>query len=204
MALIKKEMQAGEEAGAAGAPENETAAPGGAQGELTPASVRASMQLPDNLKDVYDRVVLAGMKTMFSKETNQMAMKVLQGQGPIDERLGRGIAALMGLLIKQSNNTMPPQVVIPAGIELVVAAGDYLKKGGQEKVTDDDIAGAMAEFAQIVLDQVGAGSPEKMQQMLQAQQGAPAGAEPAPAAGAEQPPAGGPPQGGVIGNAMGA
>lgn len=156
-------------------------------GDMSPQSVRAKMNLPDNLKDAYDRVVLAGMKMMFSEETHQMAMKTLQGQGPIDERLAQGVAALMGTLITESNNTMPPAVVIPAGIELIAAAGDFLKQGGSEEaVTDDDIAGAMADYVQIIFQQAGAETPEQMQQMLQGQL---SGGGQAPAPQQEQPPA---------------
>ena len=168
----------------------EDAAEGGE--EITPQAMRAKMTLPPQLKDAYERVVLAGMKIMFDPKTHQMAMKTLQGDGPIDERLGKGIAALMGTLIKQSNGTMPPPVVIPAGIELVAAAGDFLKKSG-EQITDDDIAGAMADFVQIVLQQGGAKKPEDMRAMLaSAVNGAKA---PAPQAPDQQAPAAGPPQG---------
>ena len=148
------------------------------------------MQLPGNLKDAYDRVVLAGMKVMFSKETNGMAMQALQGTGPIEERLGTGIAGLMGLLAKQSNGTMPPQIVIPAGIELLAAMADYLKKSGQEPINDQQIGEAMAVFVQHVLRQAGADTPEKLKEMLQQGGGGmPPGAPQSPAGGAAQAPA---------------
>lgn len=159
--------------------------------EITPQAVRGKLNLPANLKDAYERVVLAGMKVMFSDETNEMAMNALRGDGPIDERLARGVAALMGLLIKQSNGTLPPPIVIPAGIELIAAAGDYLKKSGDEPITDDEIAGAMADYVQIIFEQAGAKSPQEMQRMLQgamAQGGGGAPAQPA-APEAEAPPA---------------
>ena len=179
--------------------EGETEGQGEAQGDLSPQSVRAQLQLPDNLKDAYDRVVLAGMKVMFSPETHQKAMTFLSEEnGPADQRIGQGVAALMGILIQQSNNTMPPQIVIPAGIELVAAAGDFLKQSG-EAVTDDDIAGAMAEFTQVVLQQAGADSPEKMRQMLQqAGGGTPEGA-PAPGGAGQEAAA---PAGGMINQEM--
>lgn len=174
------------------------------KGEMTPEAVREQnlSSMPDNLKQAYERVVLAGMKTLYSPETHEMSFKTIQGDGPIDERLGRGAAALMGLLVKESNGTMPPQIIIPAGVELLVSAGDYLKQAG-EPVTDDDIGGALAVFVQLVLEQAGADSPEKMQQMLQqAQSGTPEGAvQPgaAPAGNPAEKPAGG----GMIASEMG-
>jgi hypothetical protein len=162
-------------------------------GEITPQAMRAKMTLPPQLKDAYERVVLAGMKIMFDPSTHQMAMKTLAGDGPIDERLAKGIAALMGTLIKESNGTMPPPVVIPAGIELIAAAGDFLKKSG-EQITDDDIAGAMADFVQIIFQQGGAKKPEDMRAMLaSAVAGGKAPQGPSPAAGPQAPAE--PPQG---------
>ncbi len=209
--LVKSAMPEDEEM-----PEREYEAPGeedsegevgqeGGQG-LTPQAVREQMKLPPDMQEAYDRVVLAGMKIMFSPETSEMAMNVIAGDGPIDERLGEGIATLMGTMVKQSNNTMPPQLVIPAGVELLVAAGDYLKQSGAEPITDDDIGGALAVFSAKVLEAAGAKDPETLKQMLQQAgggmpQGAPQpGAAPAPG-GPPQPPVA-PKPGGIVSQAM--
>jgi len=165
---------------------------GGESQDLTPQAVRGKMNLPPELKDAYERVVLAGMKVMFDPSTHEMSMKAIQGPGPIDTRLARGVAALIGTLVKESNGTMPPPIIIPAGIELIAAAGDYLKKSGVEKVTDDDVAGAMADYVQIIFEQAGAQSPDQMRQMLQGTLGASTAAQ--PPAGPQAPAA---PQGGA-------
>lgn len=151
-------------------------------GKLTPQAVREKLELPPELKDAYERVVLAGMKVMFDPQTHEMALKALEGEGPVEQRLAQGIAGLMGTLIDQSNKTMPPQVVIPAGIELLVAAGDYLRESGADPIDDQQIGEAMALFVQIVLEQAGA-DPTELQAMLQGGmgEGAPEGGMPSEA-----------------------
>jgi hypothetical protein len=166
--------------------EGETESGEESTGKLTPQSVREKLELPPELKEAYERVVLAGMKVMFDPQTHEMALKAIQGEGPVEQRLAQGIAGLMGTLIDQSNQTMPPQVVIPAGIELLVAAGDYLRESGADPITDEQIGEAMAQFVQIVLEQAGA-DPTELQAMLQGGMGE--GAAPAGEMPAEQAPA---------------
>jgi hypothetical protein len=118
------------------------------------------------------------MKVMFSTETHGDALAMIQGEGPVEQRLADGIVTLMGTLIERSNNTMPPGVVIPAGAELLVAAGDYLKQSETEPITDEQIGEALALFAQQMLEHAGA-DPAQLQQMLQPQglDATPAGAQ---------------------------
>ena len=104
--------------------------------ELTPEVIQQNIKMPPELQEAYERVVIAGMKVMFSKETHRIMLKEMQQPGPVAERLGRGIAGLMLLLVKESNNTMPPQVIIPAGLELMMQAVDFMRKTGMGKITN--------------------------------------------------------------------
>lgn len=110
-----------------------------AEDDISPQQVRKDMRLPPELQQAYERVVVAGMKMMFSKETNKYMLQQLDAPGSMAEKLGNGVAELMLALFMQSNKTMPPQVIIPAGTELVVQAADFIKKAGLAKVTNRDI-----------------------------------------------------------------
>lgn len=126
------------------------------QGEaLSPEAVASKIKMPPELQNAYERVVVAGMKVMFDKTSHQSAVQQLQGQGPVSERLGKAIAGLMVLLFKQSNQTMPPQVIIPAGTDLLVRAADFLKKSGTEQVTDQDVGEALSIMIETVLTKFG-------------------------------------------------
>lgn len=133
--------------------------------ELTPEAVSENIQMPPELQEAYDRVVLAGMKIMFSKDSHKLMLKELQKPGPVGQKLGQGIAGLMLILVKESNNSIPPAVLIPAGIQLMMQAVDFMRQTGMEKVTNQDIGDGMELMIMTLMEKFGA-SPEKVQQML--------------------------------------
>lgn len=120
--------------------------------DLTPEKIKAGIQIPDQLKSAYEKVVAAGMTVMFSKESNKAAVEsITQGEGPMAQRLGMGIAALLGMMVKQSNGTIPPQVLIPAGVELLVQAADFLRKSGMSEINNQVIGDAMDVMVTAIL-----------------------------------------------------
>lgn len=148
------------------------------QDEISPEQVRKDMKLPPELQKAYERVVVAGMKMMFSKETNKYMLQQLEGEGSMAEKLGNGIAELMIALFMQSNKTMPPQVIIPAGTELLVQAADFIKKSELAPVTNQDIGdGVQTMMAQIfrqfgidpdkLFQKIGQFDPSQIPQMAQ-------------------------------------
>jgi hypothetical protein len=184
----------------AGAPANE-AAPARREESLS-RQVKAQIQVPPELREAYERIVLAGMKVMFSEETNRMAMQSLQGEGPIEQRLAKGICDLMALLWQQSNQSMPPQLIIPAAIELLTEAADFIDEAGAETISPQQLGEALRLMIGQVLERFGA-TEQNVQAALQPQGGAQAGPPQgaAPQGGTQA--QGGPPAGGVIGRAMG-
>ena len=136
-----------------------------AEGELTAESARAQMKLPDDLRQVYERVVDGGLKLMFSEQTREQTLQFMQGPGDPAEKMGEGVAAVMTQLFKQSNNTMPPQVIIPAGVELLLHAVDVVKKSGGQW-TQDDTAESMANMVEAIFRQFGT-SLEQVGGMMQ-------------------------------------
>lgn len=165
-------------------PEGQAPQAGGAGGKMDAATVNANIKVSPEMQDAYDRVVLAGMKVMFDKKTHEMAMKGLEGEGPISDRLGTAITALIALLMKQSNGTLPPAVMIPAGTNLLMQAADFLRETGQD-ISDEDIGEAMSVMIESMMDMVGMSS-EKLMKLVgdydqsKVQQAQGGGAAPAP------------------------
>lgn len=147
----------------AGIIQNNMARPDGE--ELTPEAVQQNIKMPPELQEAYERVVIAGMKVMFSKDTHRIMLKEMQKEGPIADRLGKGVAGLMLLLFKESNQTMPPQVIIPAGIELMMQAVDFMRKTGMDKITNKDIGGAMQVLMNTIFEKFGV-DPNRFEQMV--------------------------------------
>ena len=133
--------------------------------DLTNSAVTDNIKMPPELQNAYDRVVTAGMKVMFSKESHRAMLQEIQRPGPLDKRLGRGIAGLMLMLFKESNGSIPPSVIIPAGVKLLMEAVDFLRDSGLEKPSNADIGNGMEIIIYTILDKFGV-PPDKMAQML--------------------------------------
>jgi len=128
--------------------------------------IRASMKLPPEMQDAYQRVVVAGGKFLFDPKTHQVALdSFTKGKGPIGDRLGKGIAGLMVLLFKQSNNSIPPQVIVPAAIDLLAQAAQFLQESGVEEVSAKDVGDAMVALIQTLTTAFG-GDAKKLDKLL--------------------------------------
>lgn len=133
--------------------------------DLTKKSVEENIKMPPELQEAYERVVIAGMKVMFSKESHKVMLEELQREGLMDQRLGKGIAGLMLLLFKESNETMPPAVIIPAGMKLMMEAVDFMRETDLGQPTNAEIGGGMQIMISTILEKFGV-APDKMEQML--------------------------------------
>jgi hypothetical protein len=108
-----------------------------------------SAKLDPAKQNALERIVLAGMKVMFSPQTHQMMLQELDGPGDIVTKLAEGIAKLMGLLFQQSKGSMPGDLLIPAGGILMAKACEFLNLSGTP-VTDDQMGQAMVKMTQII------------------------------------------------------
>jgi len=150
-------------------------------GKTSPEAIRAGLHLTGSQGAQLDKIVLAGKKTMFSESSHKMFLEQLDGPGTVAQKLGQGVAGLMGLLWQESKQSLPPQLLIPAGMVLVAVAADFLRQGGMD-VTDEDVAGGIEALVTALL-QAGGVDPEKMAE-IGARGGKTDGTMPAPKIGA--------------------
>lgn len=143
---------------------------GGAR-QMTPAKARQSMPIPPGQQDAYAKVVAAGKKILYSPQMDGEIANLLNGEGDTGDKLGLGVFALVSLLLSQSNGTLPAELLIPAGCELVTEAADMLDEQGV-KVSDKDIAKGATVFVRQVMQK--AGIDEAQLQQAFGGQGAPA------------------------------
>jgi hypothetical protein len=133
--------------------------------DLSAETVGNNIKMPPELQEAYDRVVIAGMKVMFSEESHKMLLQFMESEGTPPEKLGKGIAGLMLILFKESNETIPPQVIIPAAVQLLMRAADFAKKSGMEDINNEDIAGGIELMIAIILEKFGV-DPTQLKQIL--------------------------------------
>ena len=129
--------------------------------DITPELIKQNIQVPDELKEPYERVVLAGKKIMFDKKSHDKVREVIQGDGPLGVRLGKGVATLILMLYNESQATMPPAVIIPAGVCLLGEAVDYIRKTKMEKINNNIVAEAIQVFVEAIVQSYG-GDTNKM------------------------------------------
>lgn len=106
--------------------------------KLSPDALQQAMNIPEPMKVPLQKVVLAGLKVMFSPQSHGLMQKQLQAPGPMPQKLGQGVAGLVCLLFQQSKRTIPPQLLIPAGVILMGHVVDFLKKA-QQPVSGSDV-----------------------------------------------------------------
>ena len=125
------------------------------------------------------RVVLAGTKIMYSQQMQPQIVKLLQGPGPVSMKLGQGVLALLAMIYDQSNKTMPPQLFVPCGIELVSVAAQFFRKAGI-KVQDSDISDGISVLIQEIMQKANI-DPSQLPQLAKQAAGS-LGSSPAQAA----------------------
>lgn len=157
--------------------------PAESRDDITPEKIKEGINIPAEFQEAYEKVVAAGMTVMFSKESNKAAIDSIRNQqGPIAQRLGMSIAGLLGMIIKESNNTIPPQVIIPAGVELLIQAADFLRKTKTEEINNQVIGDAMDVMITAVLKAANL-DVSKIVGFIDQQMGQPGGMQGMPAAG---------------------
>lgn len=111
--------------------------------------------VPPQMREAYDKVVSAGMKFMFDEKTHKFMQQEIDGPGPVDDKLATGILGLMKMLITQSKGAFPHQLIIPAGIELMLHAADYVAQTGKGEVTPDVMGSAIHKFVIQIFGEAG-------------------------------------------------
>jgi hypothetical protein len=123
--------------------------------------VRAQVKIPQQLTDAAKRIMQAGRKVMFSKETRSMVMESLSKDAPIEERVGGAISDLMMVLWYKSNQSMPPQLIAPCATLLACDAIEFLIEAGENM----DAGNVLEASITMTLHRFGV-NPENMKQYI--------------------------------------
>lgn len=129
------------------------------------------IEVPENLKPMYDKIVLSGMRIMFSKESHKLFVDELQKEGPLAEKIAKGITGLMYLVWNQSNKSLPPQLIIPATVALTVRAFDYVQKTGDPEASKEVLGQAIQGSLEGVMNGFGSKLDDLQQTLEQSKQG---------------------------------
>jgi hypothetical protein len=129
------------------------------------AEAGVDQKVPPKDKNAYDRIVLAGMKVLFSKNTHSQIMQGMKEAQDKPSTAAEGIVGLMGMLYKQSNNTMPVAPMILAGMSLLMQALDFLEQAGVMQIDPPTLEAATTHYLETLLPKIGL-TQDKMDAML--------------------------------------
>jgi len=132
----------------------------------TDLAAETAAAVPPNLQEGFTRVIKAGMKVMFSEQTHDLMMEQLSQDGELPQVLGEGIAGLMLLLYQKSNETMPAELIVPAGIYLLAKGEEFLETLMKEEIPPEITAQAVEVMLNILMEKFGI-NPEQFNGAMQ-------------------------------------
>lgn len=139
----------------AAAPGNTQAPAAATPGQVDVDALLAKINVPPNLQGIFDKAVLSGMRIMFDTKSHAMMQQELAKPGPLAQKMVEGITALVYMLWKQSNQTLPPQIIVPLTFALTLKVFDYLQRSGDPEATKDLLGQALEGAISTVMRKFG-------------------------------------------------
>lgn len=154
------------------------AAPQGAA-KVDPVQIieKAKQGIPPELRPLFDKLYLGGMRVMFDPNSHQMMLDELDKPGPLATRISNGVITLVYLLWQKSNRTLAPQLLVPAALVFTCEAFRFLQESKDPEATAQVLGEAIAGSVQGILDRAGA-TQDKLPALLQSQKGGQPAAQP--------------------------
>ncbi len=131
------------------------------------AQTRAAVEqkVPAEQQDALQRILLAGQRILYDKQTNTEVEKRIQESKTPAEVAGGGALELLGILAHESRGTLPPKLVGPSAIILMTEILDYLKQTGRIKGDAADLETAARALSETMMKASGV-TPEAFDQIL--------------------------------------
>jgi len=124
------------------------------------------------------KVVLSGMKLLYSPSTAKLLDDGLKADVPMPQKLAIEIAGIMKLVDERTPKGIPPEAIAPGAVMLLFDLAHFMRQSGAGNPTDDDIQAAIKILQRMLLEiftKMGKGAtgqqqPQQPQQPQPAQQ----------------------------------
>jgi hypothetical protein len=103
------------------------------------------------MQNALQRTVTAGLSVMYSPQSHQIMVAQLTKPGDPAKNVAEGAAKLMGVLYKQSKNTMPIPIMIPAAMVLMCEGLDFLTQANGTQITPQLVAQCTQDLGHFML-----------------------------------------------------
>lgn len=114
------------------------------------------------LKDAYQRVVMAGMKALYSPQTRKTLMEGLSRKGDPAIIVAQEVAGLVKMLDGKANMKIPKEVIIPAAVTLMLDLFKFMEEAGKLKPDEEMVKRGMAVLTEILFREY-----QQMESMMQ-------------------------------------
>lgn len=129
------------------------------------------------------KVVLSGMKLLYSPSTAKLLDDGLKADVPMPQKLAIEIAGIMKLVDERTPKGIPPEAIAPGAVMLLFDLAHFMRQSGAGNPTDEDIQAAIKILQKFLLEiftKMGKGATgqqqsQPTQQAQQAQQQPPRG-----------------------------
>ena len=142
-------------------------------------------QIDPGTAQAYQKVVMAGLKALYSPKIMDLVKQGLAAKAPLAQKAATQIAGLLKLLDDKAGMKIPKQVLVPAGVALLVDLYKFLLEAGQITEKDIDIDKASAVLVQLLVQEYHLLDQQSAQAAPQQAQAAPVAPTPQPAAPAQ-------------------
>lgn len=122
------------------------------------------------------KVVLSGMKLLYSPSTAKLLDDGLKADVPMPQKLAIEIAGIMKLVDERTPKGIPPEAIAPGAVMLLFDLAHFMRQSGAGNPTDEDIQAAIKILHKFLLEiftKMGKGATGQ-QQSQQTQQPQPA------------------------------
>jgi len=116
------------------------------------AAISAKVKPAD--KQAYTKILLAGMKVMFSKETHQMLIKGVEDAPDKVDMIVKSVIGILGILYKQSRGTMPIGAMVLAGNAMLMEALDFAEQSGMVTIDAPTLGTATQAYIEHIMGEL--------------------------------------------------
>lgn len=130
---------------------------------LQQAEAKVEASVPASQKANYLKIVVAGMKLALNKGPNGLVGALKNSKDPMGD-IVNGAIGIVGILRRESKNTMPLPVMVPAIMTLVLHGLDIAQKFGLLQIGPAELGQATQQAMETIMQKVGL-TPQKVQQL---------------------------------------
>lgn len=98
------------------------------------------------------KVVLSGMKLLYSPSTAKLLDDGLKADVPMPQKLAIEIAGIMKLVDERTPNGIPPEAIAPGAVMLLFDLAHFMRQSGAGNPTDEDIQAAIKILQKFLLE----------------------------------------------------